>query len=170
MLRPSSEAKVAEAQRILKSKFKAPTSEIKNVSASVSLETTSLLHYRGKVYRVPAVGWKDGLQLQRFYMQLQTMSVAEDESIEDLDLSMDRLRELETLMLTVHKFFKRLCRPAGIMARLTWYWKYPFEDATQQELGELLGFFFACRTKSSVRLIDPSNQSANRSRSTSTMN
>lgn len=168
MLRAPDEKAVAAAQTRLREMFKAPTVEVKNVAAAAFLESISVLQFRNSLYHVPPIPWAVGLQLQRCYIRLQNISILDESA--DVNQSMKNLEDLEVLMFEVVQFFKDLVRPLSPWQRLTWRWRQPFLDVSQQELGELLGFFSACRMKSSVRYLDPSLPGTPRSSSTASMN
>lgn len=154
MLRASDEKRTAEAQNLLRQKFKTTKTTVKNIDSALGLGATSLFEFNGKHYRVDKVDWKDGLELQKLMLQLQAIQNSESENLEKS--SVEDLKKLEDVAVRLTQLFKKLCRPVGLIRRIFWRWSNPFIDATQQELGELMGFFFACRTRSSVKFIDRS--------------
>lgn len=155
MLKPSEASKVKASQARLQGMFKPQKSEVKNIDPAMNLESTSIMQFRGRLYRVPPVGWQAGLELQRQYLKLQDLQRKEDQIPDDkYASSIEHLKEMEILMNRMFRFFKSLCSPMSWWETITWRFRDPFQDATQQELGEMLGFFFECRTKSSIRYIE----------------
>ncbi len=143
MLKPLTQEGVDATQEWFRDKFSSDLGHTQaNVDAIIALEATSELRYEGRRYRVPPVPYRAGIILQKRYMELQEIiGGAETE---------DSLRKLLTLCEQLLPLFKTLCVPVSTWERLTWRWRDPFANASQQDLGRLLGFFCACRMKSSV--------------------
>jgi hypothetical protein len=125
---------------------------IKNGDMARSLSMSTRLYFRGRPFDVPAVPWADGVRiLERQYdlaMCGQAMEGADG-------LSDDQMREVLERMLAAYQelaaIFHRNVRPVTRRDRWLWRWlSNPFWNATPQEMGEVLDFFFECLTKSGV--------------------
>jgi hypothetical protein len=142
MLKLSTPEQQDHAQAQLKALFQAPAVDLKNVGTVLALEASGRFAYRGKSYVVPPVPYTQGLQLHQIFLRLQALgSKQENEAA---------LQELFSLMSAAVMLFKGLVRPTSWWQRLTWRWQQPFADVTEKEVGELMGFFFVCRMKSSI--------------------
>lgn len=144
MIQAWGEENIEAAQLLLRDRFKPAEHSLQNVDAAMALDQTSVVRYRGRGYRVPPVPYDQGLQLQRLHLEL--LALTKDEAPE----TAEQLEQVLVILQDLLPLFKQLCRPTALFERLTWRWRRPFDDASQSELGELLGFFSACRTKSTV--------------------
>jgi hypothetical protein len=145
-----------------------------NVSLLNALKGDELLYFRGRRFKVKHVGFIEGATLSTLEGRYSNQSVKEKarrearERGEVVPVDVNEVKEMLDVLEDTVALFHKLVVPVGWLYRLLWPWlRNPFEDATDQEIGELLGFFFACRTRSSVRFESRSAGRARRSHSIS---
>lgn len=118
---------------------------IANVGAVLGLGGADYFHFRGVTYRVQPLGFEDGCKLQDLTQQLGEFARQNVSPMECL-----------ALLRSIADVFRSIATPAKGIRRILWKFGLPFQNpfraASQQELGELLGFFLGRRTMSSVRL------------------
>lgn len=154
MIRPIDPEKLEATQTRLRESIVSRIPEPKNRSYALALKGVSELRFRNRVFHVPPISYPAGLELQKIHLRLRGIGEGTPED--------DRsLRQLLAVLEDAAVLCWKLCRPVSFVDRLFWRWlTNPFlgrrgdiqSGATYQEMGELLGFFFACRTRSSVRL------------------
>ena len=146
MIKPIDPEKMARTQaRLLGSISPRNIPDPKNREYALALRGISVLRFRNRVFHVPPVSYPAGLRLQELHLKLKKIGEGNEDA--------DTLRELLAVLEEAAAIMWGMCEPVAWVDRLFWRWlSNPFVDATQQELGELLGFFFACRTRSTVRL------------------
>jgi hypothetical protein len=122
------------------------------------LGTDTELWFRGRRFRVPPVGFKDGAELSEIETKFYNFAVQEKrlaalkEGGDQIDVPYEMLKDQLELMEKTVALFRKLVRPWGAIERLLWpFLSNPFEAATETEVGQLLGFFWSCRRKSGVR-------------------
>lgn len=153
-------------QRVLR--FKEPINIPANTSTVLGTTSVSVLEFRGAFYKVKPVGYRPGLQMQTVQFELAGLvraleNLSELPSVMELDpvsageqaAATDELMEkLMEKMDEAAQLMKLNCKPLSLLQRL-FLWPLPshnpFSAASQAELGDLLSFFSACRTKSSVQ-------------------
>jgi hypothetical protein len=115
----------------------APRAEVVNEAAVMAIGQRRRLVYRGRAFEVDPVSYRDGQHLQsltRAIAEASTNAGATDEGLEDI-------------FTEAVGVFHRLVHPRS------WRWRRnPFRVASEREVGELLGFFHSCRSRSGVRL------------------
>jgi hypothetical protein len=138
-----------------------------------ALKGDETLYYRGRRFKVRAFGFIEGARLSVLETRYSNLTVkekarnAQRESGGQVELNPADLREMLDVLEDTIALFRDLVVPRGWFERLLWpLLKNPFENATEQEIGELLGFFFVCRMKSGVRFESPRRQ-GKRGRTTS---
>lgn len=143
MIRPHTNEELEQHQARLAESLSVEAGAVRRTAAVVNgdavraLTLPSVLAYRGRLYDVPPVPFLAGVRLVELRDQLSQAETPADE--------VRALREIVTVM-------KRLIRPRGKVRRATWWLRRnPFRHASEQEIGELLGFFSAHRTQSRVR-------------------
>lgn len=143
MIRAHTEAEIQQHQARLAERFADEAGPVRrspgvvNGEAVRALTLPGVLAYGGRVYDVPPVPFPAGIQLVELRAQLQAATSPAEE--------LRALREMARVM-------KRLVRPRGALRRATWFLRRnPFRHASEQEIGELLGFFSVHRTQSRVR-------------------
>lgn len=119
---------------------------------AASLHEDDVLEWGGKQYRVPPVPHAEGAELMEIQSRIgQMASGAEEVS----------MQEYRTLLSRAVQIFPRLIR-----RRLAWLRPNPFRRASSQQIGALLGFFFACQLKAPNGARFPQGSGATRHRST----
>lgn len=109
---------------------------LKNGETVLGLALPDHLDFMGRRYAVPPVPYRAGMRILEIRRE-----------IEDAD-------DFETARLfdEAVALFKRLVVPESRIRRWLWrWWPNPFRYVSDTEVGHLLGFFSACRTKSRVR-------------------
>jgi len=154
MITASTAEDQARAQTALRAAFDTPPATVSNVASVLDLETSSLFEFHGRLYVVKPLSWKDGLVLQKLWHRLEALRRAPND--------LTAVQELYDLMQAFVGMVKSLVKPKSWATRLIWRWHNPFEQCTEQELGEIMGFFSACRMKSSIKFLaenqDPPRQ------------
>jgi hypothetical protein len=150
MLRPINRAKMRDTQARLAATLTDKIPEPVNRAYALALGGDSILRFRNRVFRVPPISYPAGLRLQVLHVRLRKVASGANADGES-DAS---LRELLAVLDEAARLCWSLCRPVSLWDRLFWRWLgNPFLGAASiQELGEIVGFFFECRTRSTVRL------------------
>jgi hypothetical protein len=102
--------------------------------------------YCGRMYELIPVSFEDGLRL--------TEARARVTDLHDRDLTPDNLRAYRGALRVIVRMAPKYLVPRGRLRRVLWRLRVrrnPFRDATDAEVGELLGFFLGCRMMSRVR-------------------
>jgi hypothetical protein len=145
MIRPIAPERLAATQAKLRASILQRTPDPQNRAYALALRGISVLRFRNRVFHVPPVSYPVGLELQGLHLKLKKIGEGSEDP--------ESLRALLAVLEEAAAVCWSLCKPVALVDRLFWRWlTNPFLDATYQELGELLGFFFACRTRSTVRL------------------
>jgi hypothetical protein len=165
---PIAKEQLERTQQWLRSELKlvGGTEEAKPVPANLRLVEAlvgdELLRYRGRRFRVKPVGFIEGARLSVLETRYANLTIKEKERNEKkergerVELNMDEIKETLDVLEDTIKLFRDLVEPRGWFERLLWpMLKNPFDNATEKEIGELLGFFFVCRMKSGVRFESP---------------
>jgi hypothetical protein len=127
----------AQGRAELRGAVRRTAREVENASAVAGMAASGLFHFRGRVYL-------DGVALQEVMLQLRALGGAA--------VSAESLASLRSALAVAARLFRRNARPIG-WRRLFWrITPNPFLRMTEVEAGQLLGFFLACRMRSSVRL------------------
>lgn len=114
------------------------------MAAARSVHEGRALQYNGRLYAVPPVPFAAGLELQGLVVELN--------ALQSEDWTEGVAVRLMEFCQSATRLFRRLVRPVGWYQRLVWRARRnPFRDASEGEIGQLLGFFFSCRTTSTVR-------------------
>lgn len=154
---PARPEEYEEAQRILRTEVRAPTVEARNVALATETDTTSYFDFDGTTYKVPPVPYNLGVQLQEIKLELDRLVVIEKatDNLKDATLP-EKTRHLEAILLCYERavdIFWKASHPLAWWKRRRHKTTNPFLGITsQQEVGELLGFFFMCRMKSRVTI------------------
>jgi len=120
-----------------------------NVGVAANMAAPLLFVFRNRMYRVPMLSYRDGIQLQELYIELA-------KAADDGEETREQLEDLAKLCDRAAVMFPTLCEPKNGLVRFLWrrgWLRNPFLKATTSELAQLLGFFLQCRTKSSVQLL-----------------
>lgn len=149
----------------------APVAQVINTDTVASLGQPDTLEYRGRVYRVPPLSYVDGMECRSLNLRIATLgrslrlTTKHMAALADQDVSDENEARLQHL-LTVYdrdigamvglceravRKMKRLVRPIGLWARLTWWYRQPFLQAEDEEISELLGFFSSRRISRPIR-------------------
>lgn len=125
----------------------------RNHRYALALQGVSVLQFGARVFHVPPVPYPAGVELQQIQHRLNKLSQGDDT---DDAWKRDLLAVLDEAVAV----FWDLIKPATPWDRLFWRWRpNPFlDDLSETEIGELLGFFSACRTRSRVRLLPRSTR------------
>jgi hypothetical protein len=105
------------------------------------------IEYRGRPYELLPVEFADGVLLAECRAAVEEI---EDEAKLSPELVRDYLVALRKVVALAPKYL----RPAAGVGRLLWRLRIrrnPYRNATEAEVGQLLGFFLGCRMRSSVR-------------------
>lgn len=134
-----------------------------NLDIIRALSGNEQLYFRGRRFKVRPVGFTEGARLSVLEARYANESLKEKEQRgkrlagEIVPVTVEDIKEKLDILEDTIALFRDLVRPIGLIERLLWRWlKNPFENATEKELGELLGFFFVCRMKSGVRFVSKS--------------
>jgi len=132
----------------------APSVAPKNVRVTrLLLGDTLKVEYRGVTYELGHVSVLDGLVLQEARIAIERADRAQT----DLDrLTPDVMRDYYAALRRVTELAPRYLIPTGRVRRMVWRLGLvpnPFRRATESEVGQLLGFFLACPTRSRVRYL-----------------
>jgi len=120
--------------------------KIANVNPLLGRDRAREFEYRGRRYVVPPIDYREGAALQLF---IQT----EMQPWTDKAPTWETMDEYEAVCAASAEMVWRLCRPAGWRRFLKRWMHNPFMRAGDNELSDIIGFFWQCRTKSSVRLL-----------------
>jgi hypothetical protein len=131
----------------------------KNLSAVDRLTGQELLVFRGRKYIVRHVGFAEGARLSVLESryanrmlkdnQIRARRMAGEVMPLTVKETLDILEDTVTL-------FRDLVKPKSLPYRLLWpFLSNPFDEASEKEVGELLGFFFICRMRSTVKFLSP---------------
>ncbi len=157
MILPHTEDRLDQVQATLAAEVRANEPETRNLGPVQDLSRPLPLEFRGRTYLVPPVPFVFGVALVGLQERVRRLQDQPD--------STEMLAELERIMHEAVALFPALVRPAG-WRRLVWrLLPNPFRNASEFEVGELIGFFSGCRMRSGVR--HPSPTTAPRSRRTS---
>ncbi len=127
---------------------------IKNVEPAIALGKPALLCFHRWRFHVPPVPFEEGLELQALRLRIQKFETLQQDTPEVLE-------EMRSIYRDAAALYKRLVRPRGLM-RLSWPFLNPFKHATFMEVAQLLGFFCACRMRSTVRFPAPAEENGAR--------
>lgn len=126
----------------------------RNLAAVLSLDGTDFFTFRGRVYAVPPLAWRDGEALQDAYTRALDCAhlIAQNAAVSP---NADRvlMAEYYEAVAVLPAMLWKLCGPASRMrraARRLGMLRNPFAVATERELLELAGFFCERRTRSGV--------------------
>jgi hypothetical protein len=126
----------AQVQQALREMEPQQRPEVVNAEAVAAIGATRRLVYRGRVYEVAPVSFRDGQRLQSISRALD--AAGSNEAATDA--------ELDALVTSAVDLFHRLVRPRSHRWR-----RNPFRGASEREVGQLLLFFHSCRFRSGVR-------------------
>jgi len=138
----------AELEEIAREQYRARYTdrgrpEVRNGRAVLMLAEPERLYYRGRAYEVRPVPYTAGIRLLEMQERFRAFAEAPPTA--------ESVREYARLCREATRLFRRLVRPYGVR-RLIWpLCRNPFRDATEAEIGGLVGFFSMHRTRSSVR-------------------
>ena len=116
------------------------------------------IQYRGRYYDVAPVSFEDGLRLVEARAAVLALEEAVGPTAESSAAYLSSMR----LIVNVAP---RYLVPVARVRRLFWRLRIrrnPFRNATDSEVGQLLGFFLTSRTMSRVRLPAPAASGASR--------
>lgn len=105
--------------------------------------------YRGVAYELLPVSFEDGVRLNE---ARAAIAVASD----DDRLTPEVARDARRALRLVATLALRYIQPLSPVRRLFWKLRLrrnPYRRATEQEVGQLLGFFLGCRTMSRARFL-----------------
>lgn len=153
MQRPLSEQEKQERNRALTDLLRGPKQPGKpavNLGTVLTLdadgELDMVLNHRQRRFRVPPVGFRDGLVLAELQAELQRL---EENTPADARERVAQLRAELAVLKDAAALMHRLIRPLTWWDRLTWRWRgNPFTDVEAAELQRLFGFFCSARTSS----------------------
>jgi hypothetical protein len=113
--------------RLLRADRKDPV--VVNLENALALGQPLPLDFRGTEYRVRPLSYRNGLELERAEKSLNRWRSNPAQNVDEVD-------EHEIDLLQTLALFHSLLEPVPE--------SNPFLDASPSEVGELLGFFFAC--------------------------
>jgi len=113
-------------------------------------ESYQVLAFRGRGYELGHVGFEDGIRLVE--------AKAAVEALDESDPTPENVAAYLAALRLIVRMAPRYLLPIGRVRRLLWRLRLrlnPFRRATEAEVGQLLGFFLACRMRSRVRASTP---------------
>jgi hypothetical protein len=127
---------------------------MRNALNAIDMMDLRVLPYRGRQFLVPPVPAPVGWRLDDVRQRLDWLSkepVTPDNRLEHYQRRLD-------LFIEALNLFGTLVRPLTVLDRLTWRWqlryrppfRYP-SDPNDREFADLMGFFWLCRMRSSIR-------------------
>ena len=129
-------------------------STMRNALNAVEMMNLRVLPYRGRVFRVPPVPAPLGWRLDDIRQRLEWMAKEDITPANRLEHYQRRM----DLFVEALDLFGALVRPLTLLDRLTWWlqvrFRPPFRapnDPNDREFSDLMGFFWLCRMKSSIR-------------------
>lgn len=147
MIQPHSEERLAQVQAALAEQARASEPEVRNLGPVLDLSGPLPLEFRGQTYLVPPVPFVFGVRLVGLQERVRRLQDQPDTPAV--------LEELRAILEEAVELFPSLVRPRG-WRRLIWrIAPNPFRGASEFEIGELMGFFLGCRTRSRVRHPSP---------------
>lgn len=151
---PASPEAYEEAQRVLRAGLRLPIAEVRNTAVAADINAPSLVTFRGTAYKVEALPYRLGLQFHEIHLEIDRLAKLEEKAEATGTISPEaQATHLEQLLACYERavvLFWEAAIPLAWWKRRRYRKVNPFLDCSQQELGELLGFFFMCRMKSSV--------------------
>lgn len=153
MIRPTPPEKLEAVQAGLRSQFEARATEpeVKNdrvVSGLVLGDTFEFPAESGRFFHVPPVHYLKGARLEKLALSIQKnrREKVKTEELVDARTAMQKQALAE---------LARVVRPVGWARRIAWpltsRLRNPFRHCTDQEVAQLLLFFFSLTTRSRVR-------------------
>ena len=123
-----------------------------NVRPALQLVGADRIHipYRGIEYELRYVSFEDGMRLAE--------ARAAIDFGEDAEMTPERVAAYLKAMRLIVSMAPRYLLPVTFVRRLLWRLRLrrnPFRNATDTEVGHILGFFLACRTRSRVQYPTP---------------
>lgn len=123
--------------------------DARNAGTVQAIAEYRALAFRGRTYRVDPVSYLDGIEAQRLALALDQLT---SQPVTD-----ETLATYEALSRRIAEFAGRLLVPTTPGAsrwiyKLTRFKRNPLRDATEHEIGAVLGFLLTCRTSTRVRL------------------
>ena len=143
MLLPHSEERLAQVQAALAREARANEPEVRNLGPVQDLSRPLPLEFRGHTYLVPPVPFVFGVRLVGLQERVRRLQERPD--------SPEALGELRAILEDAVEIFPRLARPTGWRRLFRRVLPNPFRQASEFEIGELIGFFSGCRMRSRVR-------------------
>lgn len=129
----------ADEQRRLRHR---PTVQVNG--STVTRLRTDRIEYRGRVFRVRPISYPDGVRLQALNLRIEALA--------DQPETPQELAALQVLIEECTILFRTFVTPEHWLDRILWpFLSNPFLNATEREVADLFGFFFYCRTNSTVR-------------------
>lgn len=134
-----------ETQRVLRERMpKQPPPA--NVRAVMELDSQTFFLFRGRGYLADPVPYRAGLRLQQLFQQLRNKNGESLDTDARFANYAEILREATVAMAPLARPQKM---PRWLFAIARGFLR-PFEDASEREIVDLLGFFLLLRTKSSL--------------------
>jgi len=102
--------------------------------------------FHGRMYELTPVSFEDGMRLSDVRATI--------EELEDAEPTRENARRYLDACRLVVRLAPRYMLPRGRLRRALWRLRLrrnPFRQASEREVGELLGFFLGCRMMSRVR-------------------
>lgn len=143
MIQPHSEERLAQVQAALAEEIRASEPEVRNLGPVQDLSGPLPLEFRGRTYLVPPVPFVFGVRLVGLQERVR--------KLQDQPESEEALDELRSILHEAVALFPSLVRPTGWRRLFGRVLPNPFRNASEFEIGELMGFFSGCRMRSSVR-------------------
>lgn len=152
MIVPSTEQDKREVARLIEeSRGPAPKIPVLNTELILGLYADSILFFRGWRLRVPPIEYREGVRMNALWRDFAAMAKDKDEGgAEKDDAYLALLRQMA-------ECYRRVVTPKGWIQKVMWrFARNPFLKMTEGDVGKLMGFFFACRMRSSALMLDPS--------------
>lgn len=152
---PAQAEELDATQQYLRSEFRPPQAAVRNVAIAAETTADSYFDFRGVTYKVPAISYAIGVQLQEIHLEIERLSELEQQHGTTTLTKEQAIEQMEKLMICYERaarFFHAAAFPLSFWRRWSYKRHNPFVTCTAKEVGELLAFFSMCRMKSRVSI------------------
>lgn len=125
-----------------------PRGRVRNLEPTLIVlgERSIEIPFRGRMYELQPVSFTDGVRLLEAKNAIDVVAHGEPSRADIL--------AYRAALRRIVRMTRKYLLPRGRLRQVAWRMRLgrnPFRKATEAELGEILGFFYGCRTSSAVR-------------------